>query len=163
MQGSPCAAYAGEFCTHVNKTSQSMRTPAGYRKAMQAEGMQGGGWERAAQHCKVDSASVQAAACKSGVGGRDWQFVADYCPAETRALAAEHCAGRTYTAAMSSEYKAVCNQYASAGGGFAGAQPRSQPAAQSQQQGSGEGNAGAPSAADVVKEGTNQLRRLFGR
>jgi hypothetical protein len=164
MQGTPCAAYAGEFCTHVKKTAQSMRTPAGYRKAMQAEGMQGGGWERAAQHCQMDTASTQAAACQSAMGGRDWQFIADFCPAETKALATEHCAGRDYTTAMSSEYKVVCQQYASAGGGFAGRAPRSQPAAQSPpQQGSGDGSAGAPSPADVVKEGANQLRRLFGR
>jgi hypothetical protein len=164
MQSSPCAAYAGEYCAHVKKAAQTMRTPAGYRKLMDNYALRSGGWEQAAQYCKVDSASVVATACKSAMGSRDWQFIADFCPEETKALAAEHCAGRDYTTAMSSEYKVVCSQYASAGGSFAGRAPRGQPAAQSQQQqGSGDGSASAPSPADVVKEGANQLRRLFGR
>ena len=164
MQGNPCAAYAGEYCAHVKKTGQSMRTPAGYRKAMQAEGMPSGGWERAAQYCKVDPAPVQAAACRSAVGSRDWPFVADFCPAETQALGTEHCAGRSYTAAMSSEYKVVCQRYASAGGGASRASA-SQPAAQQQQPQQQDAGAApaAPSAADMVKDGANKLRNLFGR
>jgi len=84
------------------------------------------------------------------VGGRDWPFVADYCPAEAKKIAAEQCAGRGYTAAMASEYKAVCARHA----GAASAEPAKPAAA-------------APSASDTVKsgvkEGANQLRKLFGR
>lgn len=151
MQGSPCLNRKGEYCAHVSKTNQSMRTPAAYRTAMQRQGMDRGGWERAAQFCSVQSAPVLAAACKSGVSGRDWPFVADYCPAETQKLAAEHCAGREYTVAMSSEYKAICGKYA---GGFA--QPQraaAKPAA-------------APTATDAVKDGAKEgvraLKKLFG-
>lgn len=162
MQGNPCGAYTGEYCAHVKKTGQSMRTPAGYRKAMQAEGMHGGGWERAAQYCKVDPATVQAAACKSAVGSRDWPFVADFCPAETQALGTEHCAGRSYTAAMSSEYKLVCQRYASAGRGASQPAAQQQQQPQQQQQDAGAAPA-APSAADLVKDGANKLRSLFGR
>ena len=164
MQGNPCGAYAGEYCAHVKKTGQSMRAPIGYRNAMQAEGMQGGGWERAAQFCQVPTTPIQSAACKSAVGSRDWQFVADFCPAEIQALGTEHCAGRSYTAAMSSEYRLVCQRYASAGGGASRA-AASQPAAQQQppqQQDAGAAPA-APSAADMVKDGANKLRNLFGR
>lgn len=150
-QGSPCASYRGEYCAHVKKTGQSMRTPAGYRSAMQKQGMQGEGWERAAEHCQVQTAPIAAAACKSAVGGRDWAFVADYCPEDTQKLAAEHCAGREYTVAMSSEYKAICAKYA---GKFA--QPQraaAKPAA-------------APTQSDAVtegvKEGVRGLRKLFG-
>lgn len=151
MQGSPCAAYAGEYCAHVMKTAQSMRTPAGYRKAMQTDGLRGGGWEQAAQYCQVQTAPIATAACKSAAGGREWDFVAEYCPAETQALAAEHCAGREYTAAMSSEYKPVCAKYA---GGFA--QPQRAAATP----------AAAPGPTDAVsegvKEGVRGLRKLFG-
>lgn len=149
MQNSPCAARKGEYCAHVKQTAQAMRTPEGYRGAMQKEGMQRGGWEQAAKYCAVQTAPVLAAACKSAVGGRDWSFVADYCPAESKKVAAEHCAGRDYTAAMSSEYKEVCRRYASRGA--AEAPSPAKPAA-------------APSATDAVKEGARGvLKGLFGR
>ena len=152
MQNGPCAARSAEYCAHVKKTAQSMQTPAGFRKAMQAEGLRGDGWERAAGYCKLQAAQVRAAACKSAAGGRDWAFVADYCPEDTKKLAAEHCAGREYTAAMSSEYKAICAKYA---GGYAEPQrAAAKPAA-------------APGQSDAVsegvKEGTRALRNLFGR
>lgn len=152
MQGSPCAGRKGEYCAHVKKTTQAMTTPAGYRKAMQIEGLRNGGWEQAGKYCSVQTAPALTAACKSGVSGRDWPFVADHCPAETQKLAAEHCAGREYTAAMSSEYKAICAKQA---GGFAQTQrAAAKPAA-------------APSAGDAVKEGVSQgaraLKNLFGR
>jgi len=149
MQGSPCLERKGEYCAHVKKTTQSMATPAGYRKAMQNEGLQRGGWEQAGKFCSVQTAPVLAAACKSGVSGRDWPFIADYCPAETQKLAAEHCAGREYTVAMSSEYKAICAKHA---GGFA--QPQraaAKPAA-----------APADPVQEGVKQGARALKKLFG-
>jgi hypothetical protein len=150
MQGGPCATRSGEYCAHVKKTAQSMQTPAGFRQAMQADGLRGDGWERAAGYCKLQAAPVRAAACKSAAGGRDWSFVADYCPEDTQKLAAEHCAGREYTVAMSSEYKAICAKYA---GSFA--QPQRAAA-----------KPAAPAPADAVtegvKEGVRGLRKLFG-
>jgi hypothetical protein len=104
-------------------------------------------------------------ACKGGVGSRDWEFVGEFCPAEAKAIAAQHCAGRDYTAAMESEYKAVCRRYARAGGAGATAQ-REAPAQQQQQQTQQQqppAAPAAPSAVDTVKEGANQLRKLFGR
>jgi len=150
MQNAPCAPRKGEYCAHVKKTAQAMRTPAGYRKAMQIDGLKHDGWENAARFCGVQAAPVLAAACKSAVGGRDWQFVADFCPAESRKIAAEQCAGREYTVAMSSEYKAICGKQKS---GFAQpARAAAQPAASA-----------APSAGDAVKEGARALKNLFGR
>ena len=161
----PCKAQKAEYCGRVTKTAQSMRKHAGYRSAMKNDGLKRGGFDQAGQACGVDAASVTADACKSAMGGRDWPFVADYCPAEAQAVAAEHCAGRKYTAAMASEYKAVCQQYASAGAGTSpGAAPSQQPGAQSQpQQKEASDASAAPSATDLVKDGANQLRRLFGR
>jgi len=150
QQGMPCVERKGEYCAHVKKTSQSMRTHGGYRAAMQKEGMGRGGWEQAGRFCQVAVEPVRAAACQSGMGARDWAFVAEHCPAETQKLAGEHCAGREYTVAMSSEYKPICAKYA---GGFA--QPQraaAKPAAPA-----------APSAADAVKEGARALKNLFGR
>jgi hypothetical protein len=99
----------------------------------------------------MQTAPLRAAACQSAAGGRDWSFVADYCPEDTQKLAAEHCAGREYTVAMSSEYKPLCAKYA---GSFA--QPQraaAKPAA-------------APASSDAVtegvKEGVRGLRKLFG-
>jgi len=152
MQNSPCAARKGEYCEHVKKTAQSMRAPAAYRAALQKEGLRNQGWEQAGRYCGVQTAPITAAACKSALGGRDWDFVGEFCPAETQKLGAEHCAGREYTVAMSSEYKAICAKYA---GKFA--QPQraaAKPAA-------------APSAGDAVKEGVSQgaraLKNLFGK
>ena len=165
----PCKAQKAEYCGRVTKTAQSMRKPAGYRSAMKNDGLKGGGFDQAGQACGVNTASVQTDACKGAMGGRDWPFIADYCPAEAQSLAAEHCAGRKYTVAMSSEYKAVCQKYASASGSDSGAAAQSQPAAQGRQSGAqgqqqdASGAPAAPSAADMVKDGANKLRNLFGR
>jgi hypothetical protein len=147
-----CKAQKTEFCGRVTEVSQSMRAPAGFRKAIGQEGLRDGGWERAAGACGVKAAAIRGEACGSGVKGRDWGFVSEYCPAETKKLAAEHCAGREYTVAMNSEYKTICAKQA---GGFA--QPQraaAKPAA-------------APTATDVVKDGAKEgvraLKNLFGK
>jgi hypothetical protein len=172
-QSAPCKAQKAEYCGRVTKTSQSMRKPAGYRSAMKNDGLRGQGFEQAGQACGVDTAAVLNDACRSASSGRDWPFVADFCPAEAQSIAAQHCAGRKYTVAMASEYKAVCQRYASgdtggdAGGASSAAatsQAQSQGQSQSQsQQKDASGAPAAPSATDVVKEGANQLRKLFGR
>jgi hypothetical protein len=141
-ESAPCKPQKPAYCARVSKAAQGMRTAAGYRKSAKAAD-----WEQAGKACKVNMASVRAEACKNAVGVRDWPFVADTCPAESKKIAAEHCSGRDYTAAMASEYKAVCARYASA------ASESAKPA--------------APSAADTVKsgvkEGASRLRKLFGR
>jgi hypothetical protein len=164
-QSAPCKEQKAEYCARVGKTAQSMRKPAGYRAAMKNQGLQREGFEQAGRACNVDTAAVVADACKSAASGRDWEFVAGYCPEQAQAIAAEHCAGRRYTEVMNSEYKAVCQQYASAGRGTSRASSGSQPAAQSQQPQQQEAGSApaAPSAADMVKDGANKLRSLFGR
>lgn len=155
MQGTPCGPRKGEYCGRVKSVTQSMGTPAGYRSAMKYEGLRQGGWARAGTYCGVATAPVLSAACKSANGSRDWNFVAELCPAEAKAIAAQHCAGRDYTAAMSSEYKAICQQYARRA-----PDDGQRPARAQQQQPAAPA---APTAADAVKEGANQLRKLFGR
>lgn len=164
-QSAPCRAQKAEYCGRVTKTAQSMRKHAGYRSAMKNDGLRRGGFEQAGQACGVDAAAVTADACRSASGGRDWEFVAEYCPEQAQTLAAEHCAGRKYTEVMSSEYKAVCQQYASAGRGASRASSGSQPATQPQQQQQQDAGSApaAPSPADLVKDGANKLRSLFGR
>jgi len=153
-----CKAQVAEYCTRVTGVSQSMRTPAGYRTAMKNEGLRGQGWDQAGKACGVKTSPIRAEACKGAMSGRDWAFVGDHCPAEAKKIAAEHCAGRAYTAVMASEYKEVCQRYARR-------DPDEQPAAAAAQQAQQQQPAApaAPSAADAVKEGANQLRRLFGR
>jgi len=166
-----CKAQRAEYCARVTKTSQSMRNPAGYRAAMRNDGLRGQGWDQAGKACGVRTAPIRAEACKGAMSGRDWAFVGDHCPAEAKKIAAEHCAGRSYTAVMSSEYKDVCSRYASRGteseeeretAAVQRTSAQQKPAQQqpAQQQ---ESAPAAPSAADAVKEGANQLRRLFGR
>lgn len=150
MQGSPCLARKGEYCAHVKKTAQSMGSARGYRQAMQREGLRDGGWDQAAQFCGVQTGPVLAAACKSGVSERDWKFVGDHCPAETQALAKQHCAGREYTAAMSSEYGPLCAKYA---GGYAKPAPKQQGA---------QGASTSDPVTEGVKEGARALKKLFG-
>lgn len=169
-QSAPCAAQKAEYCGRVTKTAQSMRKPAGYRSAMKNDGLQHGGFDQAGRACGVDTASVLADACKGAMGSREWPFVADYCPAEAQSVATQHCAGRKYTAAMASEYKAVCQKYAGAGGGDSSSAAQAQPGAQGQPQSGAQGQQqdasgapAAPSAADLVKDGANKLRNLFGR
>jgi uncharacterized protein DUF3617 len=138
-EGAACKAQKPEFCAHAGRTTQAMRTAAGYRKSAKAAD-----WEQVGKACKISMAPVRAAACKDAVGVRDWPFVADYCPAESKKIAAEQCAGRGYTAAMASEYQAICSRHASR------AAEEQKPAA-------------APTASGAVKEGASQLRKLFGR
>jgi len=149
MQGSPCLDRKAEYCAHVKKTAQSMGTAAGYRQALQREGLRDGGWDEAAKFCAIQTAPVLAAACKDGQARRDWPFVAEQCPAEAQTIAAAQCAGRDYTVAMSSEYKAICGKYASN-------MTRSSATAAKPQQ------PAQPSATDAVKEGVQGLRKLFG-
>lgn len=131
-----CKAQKPQFCARATKTTQTMRTPAGYRKSAKAAD-----WDQVDKVCKVNLASVRASACKSATGGRDWDFVGEHCPAEAKAIAAEHCAGRSYTVVMASEYKGVCSRYAS--------------------------RDAAPTPTDAVKDGVKEgaraLRKLFGR
>lgn len=174
-RSAPCAAQKGEYCGRVTKTAQSMRKHAGYRSAMKNEGLRGQGFEQAGQACGVDTAAVRNDACRSASSSRDWSFVADFCPAQAQAIAAQQCAGRKYTAAMASEYKAVCQRYASgetagdagdASGAAAASQSGSQSQSQSQQKAQPQDASGAPAApspTDLVKDGANKLRSLFGR
>ncbi len=150
-EGAVCKAQKAEYCAHVGKTAQGMRTSSGYRKSAKATD-----WEQTGKACQVNMASVRADACKSAVGGRDWPFVADHCPAEAKKIAAEQCAGRGYTAAMASEYKAVCQKFARRAP--EDEQPSAAAAAQQQP-----AAPAAPTATDAIKEGANQLRKLFGR
>lgn len=143
-----CKAQKPEFCARVAKTAQGMRAPAAYRSQLNKAD-----WAHLGKTCNVNMTTVRADACKNANGGRDWSFVADYCPEEAKAIAAQHCAGRDYTAAMASEYKFVCGKYASAQGG----QRTAAPAAAAPTP------PAAPTAADAVKEGASQLRKLFGR
>ncbi len=152
---SHCKAQRAEYCGRVTKLSQSMRTSDGYRKALSQEGLRGEGWEQAARLCSVKTEPVRADACRGAVSGRDWAFVGDYCPVEAKKIAAEQCAGRSFTAAMASEYKEVCGKYARR-------EDAERPAAAAAQQ-QKPGAAATPSAADAVKEGASQLRKLFGR
>jgi hypothetical protein len=158
-----CKAHKPEYCSRVSKMSQSMRIPAGYRKAMSQEGLRGQGWEQAALACRLKTAPVLADACKGAVSGRDWSFVGEYCPVEAKKIAAEHCAGRNYTALMGTEYGELCGRYASRAGEQQPAAAAAKQGQQQQQPQQPQSEPAAPSAADVVKEGAGALRRLFGR
>jgi len=103
-----CADYRDAFCKHVKNVAKDMRDPAHFAET--AGGNEG--WHEALSHCGVDPKPLQADACKRANKTKNWQFVADFCEADAKALAAKHCAGRTYTSAMESEYAPICVTYA---------------------------------------------------
>lgn len=155
MDQSPCKGQKPEFCNRVSTMAQGMRTPAGYRAGLQKRG----DWSSLMSACGQDPAAVTREACAGSVRAKQYDFTIQHCEAESKALAAQHCEGVDYTAAMSSEYAAICRQYAATRGVRPAATPRpaGQPSAQPPTP------AQQPGAVDALKEGANTLRRLLGR
>jgi hypothetical protein len=146
MDTSPCKDRKAEFCGKASKILDGMREPAGYRAVISKRN----DWTQMAQACGQDPAAVTAQACKRSVGVKDWEFVMQYCEAEGKALAQQNCEGRTYTAAMASEYAPLCRKYTSFGG-------RSYTASVSRQT----QEPTSPSAADKIKDGANKLKKFL--
>lgn len=160
-ENAPCKAEKPEFCARVGRLAQEMRDPRVYRATVQRRG----DWQTMLQACGQDAPAVTAAACQQSVGARDFAFTMEFCETDARALAAQHCAGRDYTALMASEYAPLCRRYA-VGPRQAPAQqaapqalpvPMPQPAPAAQQ---------PASATDALKEGLKEgaaegIRRLF--
>jgi hypothetical protein len=141
MEGSPCTKLKPEFCTKVGKVTGEMRTPAGFRK------YSGKDWQGSMQACGQDAAALKRDVCKAGAGKRDWSFVAEYCEDDAKALAGQHCEGRSYTAAMESEYAPICARYASRGRSYTAT-----PAAGGEQK---------PSATETIKKSTDKLKKFL--
>jgi hypothetical protein len=143
MDGSPCASLKPEFCAKVGKVATEMRDPAGFRK------YSGKDWQGSMKACSQDPLAVRRDACQASAAKRDWSFVADLCADEAQALAKQHCEGRTYTAAMSSEYAAICSRYAGnlAKGDVAAPPPT--------------GAEAKPSTGDSLKKGADKLKKFL--
>jgi hypothetical protein len=163
MENSPCADKKAEFCKRVSSITSGMRDPAGYAAAAQKHQQ----WREWAKVCGQDPQALTAQACGKSMSTKNWKFIADYCPTEAKGLAAQHCAGRDYTAAMSSEYAPICGRYASSAGRDYTAQPvdaaKAQPqqSAQPQAQSSPAEAQKKPAAGEQVKEGVNKLKKLL--
>ncbi len=135
-----CKPFKKEFCARVNKVASGMHDPAGFRDVVKKQS----DWQGLFGTCGIDTQLVLNDACKKGKDVQDWDFIASYCPADAKALAAEHCAGRDYTAVMSGPYAPLCRGYG-----------RDQ--LQSQQ--------AVPTKEDLLKsgvnEGVNKLKKLL--
>ncbi len=147
-----CKHRKAEFCARASKVAQGMKDSAGFTDAVSKYPY----WRDAMKGCGIDPNTVSGPVCKSAIEKKTWTFVAEYCPVEGRALAQKYCAGMDYTAIMSSEYREVCQKYASelgkakVGTGKTEAAPA--PAAPKSDK---------DKAIDAVKEGGNKLKKLL--
>jgi hypothetical protein len=145
MEQSPCKNQKPEFCGRVSRMAQEMRTPAGYKAAVQKRG----DWTTMLSTCNMDPAPITQEACAGSLRAKDYAFTVQYCEADAKMLAKQHCEGRSYTAAMSSEYAPICQRYA--------AQPRGSAVPSAQP-----GTPSAPSGVtDAIKEGASDALRRF--
>lgn len=93
--------------------------------------------------CGKPVARLKAQACKQADAREHGEFVAKQCPAEAKPLAKQHCAGRGYTAMMSSPYREFCSYFSSGN-------------LQQRNAGFGGGQGGAAGATmDMVQHGAN--------
>ena len=99
-----CKPFKQEFCAKVNKLAADMRSPAGFT------GFAGkrSDWREVLGTCGVAADPLIADACNAAQGPQDVSFIAEHCPVKAQALAAQHCTGRSYTAAMSGPYGQLC-------------------------------------------------------
>lgn len=103
-----CKPYKKDFCARVTKVSTDMRKLDGFKKYTNDHR----DWKDLFATCDIASDKLVVEVCKQAVDVKDWEIVADNCPVEAKALAAEHCAGRDYTAMMSGTYGGLCQRYA---------------------------------------------------
>jgi hypothetical protein len=140
QQFAACKPFKKELCTRVDKVAVDLRTPKGFHDFTAKRD----DWKDLLDTCGIDKQTVLTELCKKAVDAQDWALVAGNCPAETKALAAEHCAGRDYTAMMMGPYAPLCR-----GIGRAAATDTPQ----------------APSKEDLIKggvnEGVNKLKKLL--
>jgi hypothetical protein len=174
MDSSPCKDKKPEFCKRATAMGSAMREPVGYRTQLEKKEQD---WQNILKTCNQDPQALTAEVCKKSVAGKDWKFVGDYCPAEGKAIAAQQCAGRSYTAMMSSEYAPLCSRFASDMGRSYTAQPadatKAQPQRSAQPQGTQPQQGGQtqgtqppaqpqkPGATEQVKEGVNKLKKFL--
>jgi hypothetical protein len=147
----PCGDIRPEFYSRLGKLAQEMREPARFK----AQTSRCSDWRELLRGCGQDSDAVAKAACGRSVQTKDWNLVAEYCEADATPLVAQHCEGRDYTAAISSEYAPLCRRFLVRDAAAPAPKPavlkEKQPATQTQQ----------PSPIDQLKEGTGKLKGFF--
>lgn len=149
-----CKHRKADFCANATKVTQQMKDEASF----EAGNEKYRAWREGLQACGKDPAAVSGPVCKTAVGKKNYRFVADNCPAEGKALAQKHCAGMDYTAIMGSEYREVCQKYASELGksnvGKKEAAPKeAAPAAAPKSD--------KDKAVDAVKDGADKLKKFL--
>ncbi len=97
-----CKELKPQFCARVKTVAEESRDPAKYQiRNIQRP-------DEVSKACGIDLAGVTRSACQRAVDTRNWNFLNDHCPAQAKEIAAAHCAGRSYTAMMQSEYSQIC-------------------------------------------------------
>jgi hypothetical protein len=136
-----CKPFKKAYCDKASKVAADLRTPAGFRAFTDKRK----DWRDVIGVCGIAADGVLTDLCKKANDAQDWEVVVAQCPAEAKAAAAEHCAGRSYTAMMSGPYAPLCRNYG-----------------RDNMQGS---PAAAPSKEDIIKggvnEGVNKLKKLL--
>jgi len=139
QQFAVCKPFKKEFCARVDKVAADLHNPKGFHEFADKRS----DWKDLLDSCGIDKQALLADLCKKSVDAQDWNVVASNCPGEAKTLAAEHCAGRDYTAMMVGPYAPLCRGV--------GREPTA--------------NAQAPTKEDLIKggvnEGVNKLKKLL--
>ncbi len=142
QQFAVCKPYKKEFCARVTKIAGDMRALDGFKNFTDEHK----DWKDLFATCGIDSDKLLVDICRKATDAKDWEVVVNYCPGEAKAAAAEHCAGRDYTAMMVGPYGALCQRYAK--------RPAPNMAPET-----------APTKEDLIKqgvdEGVNKLKKLL--
>lgn len=129
-----CAKFKQDYCNTLNDLTAN--------QDFVIRALPVGGFGEATNMCGKPVARLKTDACRQADPREHGEFVAKQCPAEAKPLAQQHCAGRGYTAMMSSPYREFCSHFASGN-------------LQQRNAGMPGGNTPAGAAMNVMQQGAN--------
>jgi Protein of unknown function (DUF3617) len=109
-----------------------------------------------AKYCGVQAEAVRERLCNDANKTGDLDFLGAQCPALAQPIAQRECAGRGFTTPPAEKYRDFCSNYAREIMGDGSSDTAATPTTPATPD-------AKPSADDVLKEGANRLKGLFGR
>jgi hypothetical protein len=108
MQAVVCddPSYKAAFCDRL-KTYDAQKQLCAREKSEPDNGL-----TAAVRACAADETALRKSLCDQATKLEDFNSIGGCCPDETQKLAAEHCAGRTYTSMAGDKYQPFCVTYA---------------------------------------------------
>ncbi len=108
MQAATCDGpeYKAAFCDKL-KTDDGVKLTCKREKSDPESGL-----IALAQFCGADAAALKTPVCGKAQAAEDFETLGACCPDQARALAAQRCAGRTYTSLIGNKYQSFCSMYA---------------------------------------------------